>query len=97
VSSISGFPPAVSAARPVGSIDERTRLYRRYVGPVDFSGIERIRDYSPMAPMQRGDDFGISVGLSVVEHVENSRDVAVSHDDAVRIALATEVFRMRRD
>jgi len=92
-----GFSPAISAARPEGSIEERTRLYRRYVDPVDFDEIRRISDYSPMPPMQRGDDFGIALGLSMVEQIESSRDAAMSHDDAVRIALATEVLRMRRD
>jgi hypothetical protein len=90
-----GFPPAVSAARPVGSIEERTRLYRRYVDPVDFDEIRRIAAYRPMSPMRRGDDFGVSLGLSMVEHIENSRDAAMSHDDAVRIAIVTEFLRMK--
>jgi hypothetical protein len=81
-----GFPAAVSAARPAGSTEDLSRLYRRHIDAVDFDEIRRIADYKPMPPMQRSDDFGISLGLSMVEQIENSRTTAISHDDAARVA-----------
>jgi hypothetical protein len=92
-----GFPPAVSAAGPEGSVEDRTRLYRRYVDAVDFDEIRRIADYTPLLPMQPGGDFGITLGLSIVEHIENSRSTGTSHDEAVRVAIASEYLRTRRD
>lgn len=71
-----GIPCAVSAARPAGSLEDLTRLYRRLVDAVDFDEIRRIADYKPMPPMQRGDGFGVSLGLSIVEQIENSRTTA---------------------
>lgn len=92
-----GFPAVVSAVRPEGSIEDVTRLYRRYVDTVDFDEIRRIADYKPMPPLRRGDGFGISLGLSAVEQIENSRATKMSHDDAVRVALAAECLRARRE
>jgi hypothetical protein len=92
-----GFPSAVSAARLKGSMEDRTRLYRRYVDAVDFNEIRRIADYAPQPPMRWDGDFGIALGLSMVEHIENSRTTGMSHDDAVRIAIASEFLRTRRD
>lgn len=88
-----GIPPTVSAARPDGSIEELTRLYRRFVDAVDFDEIRRIADYKPTPPMQRGDGFGVSLGLSMVERIESSRASATSHDDAARIEIVEEVLR----
>jgi hypothetical protein len=92
-----GIPPAVSAARPAGSLEDLTRLYRRFVDAVDFDEIHRIADYKPTPPMQRGDGFGVSLGLSMVARIENSRTEAMSHDDAVRVAIAAEALRIGRD
>lgn len=95
IEAVLGFPVAVSAVRPAGSIEDLTRLYRRYVDAVDFDEIRRIADYTSMPPMQRGDDFGISLGLS--EQIENRRATAMSNDDAVRVAIAAEFLRTKRD
>jgi hypothetical protein len=91
------IPAAASAFRPEGSVDDRIRFYRRFVDAVDFDEIRRLADYKPAPPMKRGDGFGISLGLSMVEQIENSRSTAISHDDAARVALAAEVLRIRRD
>lgn len=88
-----GFPPYVAAARPKCSTEDRLRLYRRYVDAVDLDEIQRIADYRPIAPMQRGNDFRVSLGLSMVEHIEGSRSAGTSHDQAVRIAIGAEVLR----
>lgn len=93
---ILGLPPEFLAVRPAGSIEERTRLCRRYVDAVDFDAIRRIADYEAMPPLVRGDDFGVSLGLSMVEQIEGTRESGLSHDDAVRVALASEVLRMKR-
>jgi hypothetical protein len=87
-----GFPPAFSAVRPEGSVEDRTRFYRRYVDAVDFDEIRRIADYAPLPPMQRGSDFGIMLGLSMAEHLERSRSTGTPHDEAVRVAIVSEVF-----
>jgi hypothetical protein len=92
-----GIPVAVSALRPEGSIDDLTRLYRRFVDAVDFDEIRRIAGYEPARPMRRGDDFGVSLGLSMVERIENSRASKISHDHAVRIAIASELLRSKPD
>jgi hypothetical protein len=88
-----GFPPAISAARPEGSTDDLTRVYRRYVDPVDFDEVGRIANYQPMLPMGRGDDFGRSLGLSIVERIESSRASEMSRDDIVRLAIVSEVLK----
>ncbi len=92
-----GIPPAVSATRPDGTIEDLARLYQRFVDAVDFDEIRRIAGYKPTPPMQRGDGFGVSLGLSIVQRIENSRAEAMSHDDAVRVAIAAEVLRTRPD
>jgi hypothetical protein len=58
VESALGFSPEVSAARPDLSVEVRTRLYQRYVDPVDLGEVQRIAAYEPMPAMQRGADFG---------------------------------------
>jgi hypothetical protein len=93
IESTLGLPAAVSAARPDGTIEDLTRLYRRFVDAVDFDEMRRVADYKPSPPLQRGDGFGFSLGLSMVERIESSRATATSHDEAVRIALAEEVLR----
>jgi hypothetical protein len=91
------IPAAASAIRPQRSIDDLTRLYRRFVDAVDFDEIRRIANYNPTPPMQCGDGFGVSLGLSMVDQIENSRSTAISHDDAVRVALAAEVLKIGRE
>lgn len=88
-----GIPPAVSVARPHGSIEDRTRLYRRFVDAVDFDEIRRAAAYSPMPPVSQGDDFGMSLALSVVQHIENNRDAVTSSD--IRTVIAMESLRMK--
>jgi hypothetical protein len=87
---ILGLAPAVSAARPEMPIEDRTRIYRRYVDAVDFVEIRRIADYSPLPPMEGSADFGLSLGISMVEHVERARSEGVSHGDAAKIAIISE-------
>lgn len=92
-----GFPPAFSAVRPEGSVEDRTRLYRRYVDAVDFDEIQRIADYKASPPVQRGGDFGMSLGLSMVEHIERSRLTGTPTDQAARLAVVTEWLRSERN
>jgi hypothetical protein len=91
-----GFPPEVSAARPNSSVEVRTRLYRRYVDAVDFDEVQRITAYELVPAMRRGADFGVSLGLSIVEHIERSRSTGENRDQAVRVAIATETLLRKR-
>ncbi len=89
-----GFPPEFSAARPVGTIDDFTRLYRSYVDAVDFDEIQRIANYVPKPSMQPDDDFGLALGLSMVENIENSRASGMSHDDVARLAVISQALKI---
>jgi hypothetical protein len=92
-----GFPPEVSATRPEFSVEVRTVLYRRYVDAVDFMEIQRIADYQPLAALQRGSDFGVSLGLSMIEQIERSRATGQSRDQAVRVAIVGEALGIKFD
>jgi hypothetical protein len=92
-----GFPPEVSAARPDNSVEVRTRLLRRYVDPVDFAEIRRIAEYQPLPALQRGGEFGVSLGLSMVEHIERSRATGQSCNQAVRVAIVGEALGIKLD
>jgi hypothetical protein len=59
--------------------------------------MRRIADYKPTPPVQRDGDFGTSIGLSMVEGIENSRATALPHDAVVRAAIATDVLSIKRD
>lgn len=93
---ILGLPPAWSAARPVMVIEDRTRIYQRYVDAVDFDEIRRIADYAPLQAMERGADFGLSLGVSMVEHIEQARSRGLSPDDAARVAIVSESLRREK-
>ncbi len=98
VEAVLGFPPQVSTNRPeTFSTEDRLRLYRRFIDPVDFEEIRRIADYNVVPQLQPESGFGISLGLSIVEHIENSRRDGTPHDVAVRTALGAEVLKMMRN
>jgi hypothetical protein len=74
----------------------RTRLYRRYVDAVDFTEIQRIADYQPLPALQKGSDFGVSLGLSMVQ-IERGRTTGQSRDRAVRMAIVDEALGIKFD
>jgi hypothetical protein len=90
-----GIPPAASEVRPEGSVDDRTRLYRRFVDAVDFGEIQRISAYSPVPPGSPSGDFGMTLALSMVEHIENNRKTATSDD--IRTLIVMESLGIKRD
>jgi hypothetical protein len=51
-----GIPPEFWAVRPAGfSIEDRVRVYRRYVDAVDFDMIERLAAYAPIGVVEHDD------------------------------------------
>jgi hypothetical protein len=86
-----GFPPAFLAARPCATVEERIRFLSGHVDEVDFETIRRIAAYSAKPRTVRG-DMGTGLALSMVEHIERARSERVSHAQAARLALITEIL-----
>ena len=92
-----GIPAHVSAARPVNTVEVRTRLLQRYVNGVDFDEIRRIASHEALPALKRDGDFGLSLGLSMVEQIERCR---VTGDDAalaVKIGVVAEALGLKVD
>jgi hypothetical protein len=68
----------------------------RYVDSVHFDEVQRIAAHKLLPAMRRGADFGVSLGLSIGEHIEGSRSTGENRDEAVRVAVATEALLRKR-
>lgn len=90
-----GIPAHVSAARPVNTVEVRTRLLRRYVDEVDFDEIRRIANHKSLPTLKRNGDFGLSLGLSMVEQIEECRVTGEDAALAVKIDVVAEALGLK--
>jgi len=92
-----GIPTDVSAARPIDTVEVRTRLLRRYVDQVDFDEIRRIASHEALPALKRNGDFGPSLGLSMVEQIERCRVTGEDAALAVKIGVVAEALGLKPD